>query len=102
MQLLVQPNGGVRCLYDEAIDLSSLGRVQIKRGSHVEPDDEGRWIADMAVVQGPRLGPFSQRSEALVAERRWLSENWLFPASDDSRLVTIMLSPLEAGSQEPF
>jgi hypothetical protein len=39
MQILVQPNGGVRCIYDEAIDLSSLGRLQIKRGSHVEPDD---------------------------------------------------------------
>ncbi len=77
MQLLVQPNGGVRCVYDEAINLSALGRVQITRGSHVEPDEDGRWFADMAVVQGPRLGPFALRSEALDAEREWLESYWL-------------------------
>ena len=42
MQLLIQTNGGVRCVYDEAINLSALGRVQITRGSHVEPDEDGR------------------------------------------------------------
>ena len=78
MQLLIQPNGGVRCVYDEAINLSALGRVQIKRGSHVEPDVDGRWFADLAVVQGPRLGPYDRRSDALDAERRWLTANWLF------------------------
>ena len=77
MQLLIQPNGGVRCVYDEAINLPALGRVQIKRGSHVEPDDDGRWFADMAVVLGPRLGPFALRSEALDAEREWLESHWL-------------------------
>ena len=77
MQLLVQPNGHVRCVYDEVIELSALGRVQITRGSHVEPDADGRWFADPAVVHGPRLGPFAQRSEALAAEREWLTANWL-------------------------
>ena len=78
MQLLVQPNGHVRCVYGEAIDLSALGRVQITRGSHVEPDADGRWIADLAVIHGPRLGPFDLRSDALDAERRWLTANWLY------------------------
>ena len=78
MKLLVQPNGGVRCVYDEAIDLSALGRVRITRGSHVEPDKDGRWFADMAVVHGPRLGPFGRRSDALDAERQWLTAHWLF------------------------
>lgn len=77
MQLLIQPNGGVRCVYDEAINLSALGRVRIKRGSHVEPDDEGCWCADLTPVCGPQLGPFFQRSEALAAEREWLTMNWL-------------------------
>jgi hypothetical protein len=77
MQLLIQPNGGVRCVYGEAINLSALGRVQITRGSHVEPDDDGRWFADLTPVSGPQLGPFSQRSEALAAEREWLTVNWL-------------------------
>ena len=77
MELVVQPDGDVRCVYDEAINLSALGRLQIKRGSHVEPDADGRWIADLAVVQGPRLGPFERRSDALDAEREWLTANWL-------------------------
>ena len=61
MQLLVQPNGGVRCVYDAAIDLSALGRVQITRGSHVETADGGRWVADLVPSRGPRLGPFDMR-----------------------------------------
>jgi hypothetical protein len=77
MELVVQPDGAMCCIYDEAINLSALGRVRIKRGSHVEPDDDGRWFADLAVVQGPRLGPYDRRSDALDAEHRWLSDNWL-------------------------
>ncbi len=77
MQLLIQTDGAVRCIYDEAIDLSALGRVQIKRGSHVEPEEDGRWFADLSPVSGPRLGPFGCRSAALDAERLWLSKNWL-------------------------
>ena len=77
MQLLIQPNGGVRCVYDEAINLSALGRAQITRGSHVEPDGDGRWFADLTPVSGPQLGPFFQRSGALAAEREWLTMNWL-------------------------
>ncbi len=78
MQLLVQPDGTMRCVYGEEINLSALGPLTIRRGSHVEPDDDGRWFADLAVVQGPRLGPFERRSDALDAERRWLTANWLF------------------------
>ena len=76
MELVVEPDGAVRCIYDEAINLSALGRVQITRGSHVEPNEDGRWFADMAVVQGPRLGPFALRSDALDAERAWLESYW--------------------------
>jgi hypothetical protein len=79
MQLLIRPDGGVRCVYDEAINLSALGRVQIRRASHVEPNDDGRWFADMAPCDGPRLGPFERRSDALAAERLWLRVNWLVP-----------------------
>jgi hypothetical protein len=84
MELVVQSDGAVRCVYDEAINLAALGRVQITRGSHVEPDDDGRWFADMAVVDGPRLGPCGLRSDALKAEVVWLSENWLQSDSGDS------------------
>jgi hypothetical protein len=72
MRLLVDVRGQVRCLYAEAIDLSALGELSIRRASHVEPDRHGRWWADLAPLAGPRLGPFLHRSEALQAEAAWI------------------------------
>jgi hypothetical protein len=77
MELLVTPAGEVRALYDEAIPLAALGAVSIRRASHVEPNDEARWMADLAPVGGPVLGPFAARSQALVAETEWLTQHWL-------------------------
>lgn len=76
MQLIISPGGEIRCVYDEAIDIATLGRQRINRGSHVEPDADGQWWADLGPVDGPRLGPFRLRSEALGAERDWLDANW--------------------------
>ncbi len=81
MQIVVRPGGEVRCVYDEAIDLATLGPPKIARGSHVEPDDEGRWWADLGPANGPKLGPFGLRTVALDAERDWLNSNWLDHAS---------------------
>ena len=77
MRFLVKPDGTVRAIYDEAIDLALLGRVTITRASHVEPDEQGRWLADLSPVNGPVLGPFGHRSEALHAEHDWLERHWL-------------------------
>jgi hypothetical protein len=82
MEILIQSNGSARCVYQEAIQLSELGELRISRASHVEPDVEGRWWADMGPVGGERLGPFGQRSLALAAEQKWLSQHWLYRASD--------------------
>jgi hypothetical protein len=73
MELVVGADGVARCIYDEALDLRELGKLQITRASHVEPDSEGFWWADMGPVDGPMLGPFRSRSEALGAERGWLA-----------------------------
>ena len=72
MELVVGVDGGVRCIYDEALDLREIGKMQITRASHVEPDSDGNWWADMGPVEGPVLGPFGTRGEALAAERGWL------------------------------
>ena len=77
MQLIVHPNGQIRCLYSETINLTQLGRLLIRRGSYVEPDELGQWRADLGPCMGPILGPFGERSEALAAEERWLLEHWL-------------------------
>ncbi len=73
MELVVGCDGGVRCIYDEALDLREIGKLQITRASHVEPDAEGYWWADMGPSGGPMLGPFRSRTEALGAERGWLA-----------------------------
>ena len=72
MILIVDVHASVHGIYSEAIDLTRIGVAAIRRASHVEPDDQGRWWADLSPSQGPRLGPFALRSTALDAERQWL------------------------------
>ena len=71
-ELVVAHDGNVRCIYDEALELREIGHLTITRASHVEPDQDGNWLADMGPVGGPVMGPFGTRSEALAAERAWL------------------------------
>lgn len=77
MILIAEAGGSVRCLYDETIDFHRLGAPDICRASHVEPDTNGSWYADLEPVHGPRLTGFAMRSEALAAERDWLEANLL-------------------------
>lgn len=74
MQIYFRPNGDAQCVYDEKIDLTQLGQVDIKRASHVEPDPEypGCWYIDLTPVGGPRINGFASRNEALAAEVEWL------------------------------
>jgi len=77
MQLVIEPGGVVRCIYSEMLDLSAPGSPAISRASHVEPDQQGCWWADLSPVGGPVLGPHGLRSEALAAEAAWLEANIL-------------------------
>lgn len=81
MELIIDPAGGVKCLYDEVIDLATLGQLHITRASHVEPDENGCWWSDLSPVNGPWCGPFEKRSNALAAEREWLLAHVL-PGTD--------------------
>ena len=74
MELVVDAGGDVRCIYGEELDLREFGKLQITRASHVEPDRDGFWWADMGPVGGPVLGPFKNRMEALQAETAQLFE----------------------------
>lgn len=53
----------------------ALGPTDIQRASHVEPCEGGMWCADLSPVNGPVLGPYTQRQEALDAEVEWLQRN---------------------------
>ncbi len=77
MQIVIEADGSMRCVYDETLNLHSLGQLTIARGSHVEPTTDGQWTADLSPVSGPLLGPFASRSLALQAEREWLEQYWL-------------------------
>jgi hypothetical protein len=72
MELIIGADGGIRCVYGEELNLLALGTVQIRRASHVEPDESGRWWVDLSPVAGPKLGPFDHRGQALEAEGQWL------------------------------
>jgi hypothetical protein len=80
MLLVIDGHGTVHCLYGELLDLAALGSLSIQRASHVEPDEQGLWWADLAPVGGPFLGPYRLRSEALDAERAWLETQLLLGA----------------------
>jgi len=41
MEVVVGCDGSVECIYDEALDLREIRRLQITRASHVERDAAG-------------------------------------------------------------
>jgi hypothetical protein len=77
MEIIVKPGGIANCIYSDDLPLAGMGNLTITRASHVEPTVDGKWMADLSPVDGPTLGPFEQRSEALAAEVEWLRANWL-------------------------
>jgi hypothetical protein len=74
--LHVKPDGSMMFIYADALAaLTTCGQCVVKRASHVEPtstDDGVIWTADMSPSNGPVLGPFATRQEALDAEVEWL------------------------------
>lgn len=78
MELVIHPSGEITTIYNEVLNLAALGAQRIQRASHVEPDASGRWFAQ--IIDGPVLGPFNRRSEAITAEVEWLVAHRLRPA----------------------
>ena len=75
-QITITPDGSLRFIYaDELAGLLELGTSNVRRASHVEPAEGGGWSADMGPMNGPVLGPFKLRGEALAAETEWLREH---------------------------
>jgi hypothetical protein len=75
--LEISTEGHMRFIYDDVLtELLDEGDATIERASHVEPEGT-QWVADMAPMGGPKLGPFTKRQDALDAEVAWLNENVL-------------------------
>ena len=72
MQIIIDSQGNGRCIYDETIPLVELGRIKIRRGSHVEPLSRRSlggqlvtgWRADLGTVRFSISGPDSRASLA--------------------------------------
>lgn len=75
MIVSIDRSGRLRALYSDDVRWEPLGLVRITRASHVEPTAEGTWRADLSPVEGPTLGPFAKREEALRAEFAWIQEH---------------------------
>jgi hypothetical protein len=76
MKMVITPEGEIRHIYDDRlVGLAEHGESVTSRASHVEPTPDGKWEADMSPVDGPKLGPFGTRVEALKEEVKWLEEN---------------------------
>ena len=76
MQLVIDPQGRVRFVYTEAVDLSALGPPVIERvfgGTRCR-----RALAGRSGCVGRTLArTVRRRSDALRAEEQWLAEHWL-------------------------
>lgn len=77
----IGPDGVVRYIHSTAAvavaRAAGLGRPTIRRGSHVEFDNEAQaWFADMSPLGvDTRLGPYETREGALAEEHAWLLEH---------------------------
>lgn len=73
MQVIVGNDGTLRFIYDDALlSLKECGDFKVTRASHVEPNGDGEWEADLSPVGGPVLGPYDTRNQALEEEVRWI------------------------------
>ncbi len=73
MTLEVTPDGNIRCLYTDVVDLSQLGRLSISRASQIEFDNYLRkWMVTSSKT-GKRLYSATTRESALEWERQYYS-----------------------------
>ena len=65
MDLVVDASGDVRCISDKALGRRELGKLQITRASHVEPDRDGSWGQIWGLLMGLCWGLMA------AGRRRW-------------------------------
>ena len=69
LQLVFDPEGTGHGLYTEAIDLTAIGRLSIRRASHIEFDDrDQRWC--VTTPGGRHLFNSPTRGECLAWEQQ--------------------------------
>jgi len=81
-KIVIRKDGKIEFIYDDRLrQLTQEGNATTRRASHVEPGDPTKgqnplkWYADLSPSNGPVLGGFEERQEALDAEVAWLNEH---------------------------
>lgn len=73
MKILITKSGGIQMLHDDTAELEKLGKVEVKRASHVEYDNDlQQWYVQSAKTLIV-LGYFNSREEALQWEKEFYS-----------------------------
>lgn len=67
LKILFRPDGTGQCLYSEAIDLSALGRLHVKRATHIEFDN-GKQVWRVKDRKGRKLHSAPSRQACLQWE----------------------------------
>jgi len=77
MIISIDTQGNVRGIYTDNFPWLELGKALVQRASNVEPDHLGLWWADLSLSNGPKIGPFARRADAIAAEIAWLEKHRL-------------------------
>lgn len=100
-KIFIKPGGVVSTVYDDATagPLAKLGKSNVTRASHVEPDPEspGTWYVDLAPSGGPRKTGFYSRQAALDFEVAWLNAHRV--PTDMKSIADDRTEPDRAGQQ---
>ena len=74
IKLEITAKGGIQMLHDDAVNLAEFGRVEVKRASHVEYNNEvGEWYVASARTGIILKDDFKTRAEALAWEKEYFS-----------------------------
>lgn len=72
LEVTIGDDGTIQCLAPDDLDLTELGRCDVRRASHVEFDNAVQaW--EVRLPNGRLLGHFPTRGEALAHEVRYLN-----------------------------
>lgn len=94
----IRKDGVIEFIYDDDLKgfIDDSEEKKVFRASHVEPDGTGDWWADLSPINGPKLGPFSKRQDALDAEVNWIQNNYLRQGNNED--ISIRREGSEQGS----
>ena len=74
--IFIRPDGTLEFIYHDLLRplIDQAHTITINRVSSVEPNDQGKWVADLSAVGGPCSPEFDLREDALQWEVNWIQE----------------------------